>query len=194
MHRSKASVGIRGAEWRHRGWRCNHCWCRWKDYDAIDFDQIGESTQDGQTMLAGIQEESDGRLGYSLKSSDVFHKIAEMGAQRTDMTRACPPKYTTSADRNSLKRCLPKCALAAWPITPHNACPTTLSSIGRPTGGDRSRCYDSSMVLICFNSSTVRMFSLTRGMKARSASMGASATPITSIWFSATRFCVVNSW
>lgn len=52
--------------------------------DGIKFDAINESTADGKEMLAAIQEESVGRLGYFLKPSELFHKLAEKGAQKTD--------------------------------------------------------------------------------------------------------------
>jgi len=35
-------------------------------------------------MLTAIQEESVGRLGYFLKPSELFHKIAEKGAKKSD--------------------------------------------------------------------------------------------------------------
>ncbi len=50
--------------------------------DGIQFDQIDDSTQQGQEMLAAIQEEAIERLGYFLKPSELFHKVAEKGAQK----------------------------------------------------------------------------------------------------------------
>lgn len=51
-------------------------------HDGIKFDAIDESSKKGKKMLAAIQEESVGRLGYFLKPSELFHKIAEKGAQK----------------------------------------------------------------------------------------------------------------
>ena len=51
-------------------------------HDGIKFDAIDESSKNGKAMLAAIQEESVGRLGYFLKPSELFHKIAEKGAQK----------------------------------------------------------------------------------------------------------------
>ncbi|MEM7144929.1 MAG: type I restriction-modification system subunit M [Verrucomicrobiota bacterium] len=53
-------------------------------HDGIKFDAIDESTDEGKKMLAAIQEESVGRLGYFLKPSELFHKIAEKGAQKSN--------------------------------------------------------------------------------------------------------------
>jgi len=53
-------------------------------HDGVRFDQIDETTTDGQEMLAAIHEESVGRLGYFLKPSELFHCLAEKGAQKTD--------------------------------------------------------------------------------------------------------------
>ena len=53
-------------------------------HDGISFDAIDETSIDGITMLDAIQEESVGRLGYFLKPSELFHKIAEKGARKTD--------------------------------------------------------------------------------------------------------------
>lgn len=52
--------------------------------DGIAFDQINESTADGIEMLEAIHEESVGRLGYFLKPSELFSKLAAKGAQKTD--------------------------------------------------------------------------------------------------------------
>jgi len=51
-------------------------------HDGIQFDQIDETTKRGKAMLAAIQEESVGRLGYFLKPSELFHKVAEKGARK----------------------------------------------------------------------------------------------------------------
>jgi type I restriction enzyme M protein len=53
-------------------------------HDGIKFDAIDESTSEGQEMLAAIKEESVGRLGYFLKPSELFHKVAAKGAQKAD--------------------------------------------------------------------------------------------------------------
>ncbi|MDB4434109.1 N-6 DNA methylase [Akkermansiaceae bacterium] len=52
--------------------------------DGIKFDAIDENSSDGQEMLDAIKEESVGRLGYFLKPSELFHKVAEKGARKTD--------------------------------------------------------------------------------------------------------------
>ena len=51
-------------------------------HDGITFDAIDESTAEGQAMLAAIQENSVGRLGYFLKPSELFSKVAAKGAQK----------------------------------------------------------------------------------------------------------------
>jgi type I restriction enzyme M protein len=53
-------------------------------YDGIQFDQIDEDTKKGAEMLSAIKEEAIERLGYFLKPTELFHKIAEKGAQKTD--------------------------------------------------------------------------------------------------------------
>jgi type I restriction enzyme M protein len=53
-------------------------------HDGVRFDQIDETTKPGKEMLAAIQEESVGRLGYFLKPSELFHRVAEKGSQKTD--------------------------------------------------------------------------------------------------------------
>ena len=53
-------------------------------HDGIRFDQLDETTKQGQEMLAAIQEEAIERLGYFLKPSELFHKVAEKGARKTD--------------------------------------------------------------------------------------------------------------
>ena len=52
--------------------------------DGILFDQIDEDSADGAELLKVIQEESIGRLGYFLKPSELFSKVAAKGAQKTD--------------------------------------------------------------------------------------------------------------
>ena len=49
-------------------------------HDGVKFADINETTKAGKEMLAAIQEESVGRLGYFLKPSELFHKLAEKGA------------------------------------------------------------------------------------------------------------------
>ncbi len=53
-------------------------------HDGIKFADIDETSKKGKEMLAAIQEESVGRLGYFLKPSELFHKLAEKGSQKTD--------------------------------------------------------------------------------------------------------------
>ncbi len=53
-------------------------------HDGIQFDFIDETTKKGRELLAAIQEEAIERLGYFLKPSELFHKIAEKGARKTD--------------------------------------------------------------------------------------------------------------
>lgn len=53
-------------------------------HDGITFDQIDEASTEGREMLAAIEEESVGRLGYFLKPSELFHKLAEKGARKSD--------------------------------------------------------------------------------------------------------------
>ena len=48
-------------------------------HDGVTFDEINEESSDGQEMLAAIQEESVERLGYFLKPSELFHRLAEKG-------------------------------------------------------------------------------------------------------------------
>ena len=50
--------------------------------DGIQFDQIDDTTKQGKEMLEAIQEEAIERLGYFLKPSELFHKVAEKGAQK----------------------------------------------------------------------------------------------------------------
>lgn len=53
-------------------------------HDGIKFDQIDEASKEGQEMLAAIEEEAVGRLGYYLKPSELFHKVADKGARKED--------------------------------------------------------------------------------------------------------------
>lgn len=52
--------------------------------DGILFGQIDEASSDGAEILDAVQEESVGRLGYFLKPSELFSKVAAKGAQKTD--------------------------------------------------------------------------------------------------------------
>jgi type I restriction enzyme M protein len=52
--------------------------------DGITFDQIDEASAEGQAMLEAIEENSVERLGYFLKPSELFYKLAEKGARKTD--------------------------------------------------------------------------------------------------------------
>jgi type I restriction enzyme M protein len=54
------------------------------EHDGITFDQIDESTAQGQEMLEAIKENSVERLGYFLKPSELFSKMAEKGARKND--------------------------------------------------------------------------------------------------------------
>jgi type I restriction enzyme M protein len=51
-------------------------------HDGVAFDSLDESTAEGEAMLAAIREEAVERLGYFLKPSELFHKIAEKGARK----------------------------------------------------------------------------------------------------------------
>lgn len=51
-------------------------------HDGIQFDQIDETNKKGMEMLTAIKEEAIERLGYFLKPSELFHKVAEKGAQK----------------------------------------------------------------------------------------------------------------
>ena len=53
-------------------------------HDGIKFGDINENSEDGRQMLDAIKEESVGRLGYFLKPSELFHKLAERGGQQTN--------------------------------------------------------------------------------------------------------------
>lgn len=53
-------------------------------HDGIKSDEFDETSKAGKKMLVAIEEESAGRLFYFLKPSELFHKLAEKGAQKTD--------------------------------------------------------------------------------------------------------------
>jgi type I restriction enzyme M protein len=53
-------------------------------HDGVTFAQIDETSAAGKTMLDALREESLGRLGYFLKPSQLFHRVAAKGAQATD--------------------------------------------------------------------------------------------------------------
>ncbi|MEE9357397.1 MAG: hypothetical protein V3U62_03560 [Sedimenticolaceae bacterium] len=52
--------------------------------DGIDFTEIDESSEQGQAMLAAIEEESVAQLGYFLKPSELFSSMAQRGAHKGD--------------------------------------------------------------------------------------------------------------
>jgi len=52
--------------------------------DGLTFDDIDEASAAGKKMLIDIQEASIDRLGYFLKPSELFHKVAEKGARKED--------------------------------------------------------------------------------------------------------------
>jgi type I restriction enzyme M protein len=52
--------------------------------DGITFDQVDEKSTDSKAILEAIRENSVERLGYFLKPSELFHKIAEKGSQKSD--------------------------------------------------------------------------------------------------------------
>ena len=53
-------------------------------HDGITFDQIDETTADGQEILQSIKENSVERLGYFLTPSELFSKLAAKGAAKND--------------------------------------------------------------------------------------------------------------
>ncbi|MBN8420807.1 MAG: type I restriction-modification system subunit M [Verrucomicrobia bacterium] len=53
-------------------------------HDGITFADIKETTPDGKAYLQAIEKESVERLGYFLKPTELFHKIAEKGARKED--------------------------------------------------------------------------------------------------------------
>ena len=52
--------------------------------DGITFDSIDEGSPEGTEMLGIIQKESVDRLGYFLKPSQLFSKVAEKGSGKSD--------------------------------------------------------------------------------------------------------------
>lgn len=52
--------------------------------EGVVFDEIDEASADGKAMLEDIQENSVERLGYFLKPSELFRKVAEKGSQKAD--------------------------------------------------------------------------------------------------------------
>tara|TARA_B100001142_G_scaffold270280_1_gene276282 strand:- start:40 stop:243 length:204 start_codon:yes stop_codon:yes gene_type:complete len=46
--------------------------------------RIEEASAEGKEMLTAIQEEAIGRLGYFLKPSELFSKVAARGGQKND--------------------------------------------------------------------------------------------------------------
>tara|TARA_B110001469_G_scaffold121129_1_gene130315 strand:- start:6302 stop:7870 length:1569 start_codon:yes stop_codon:yes gene_type:complete len=53
-------------------------------HDGITFNAIDEASAEGQEMLDAIKENSVERLGYFLKPSELFSKLAAKGAQKED--------------------------------------------------------------------------------------------------------------
>ena len=54
------------------------------EHDGYIYESIDETSDEGQELLATIAEESVSRLGYFLKPSELFYKIAEKGARSKD--------------------------------------------------------------------------------------------------------------
>lgn len=52
-------------------------------HDGVRFEAIDDSTTAGKEMLTAIEEAFVGRLGYFPKPSELFHKLAEKGGQKT---------------------------------------------------------------------------------------------------------------
>ena len=50
--------------------------------DGIVFDQVDEASANGKEILTAIQQESIERLGYFLKPSELFSKVAVKGSQK----------------------------------------------------------------------------------------------------------------
>lgn len=48
--------------------------------DGIQFAQIDEKSEEGQEYLGAVQEEALNKLGYFFKPSELFHVVAEAGA------------------------------------------------------------------------------------------------------------------
>jgi type I restriction enzyme M protein len=54
------------------------------EHDGYIYESIDEDSEGGRELLATIAEESVSRLGYFLKPSELFYKIAEKGARAKD--------------------------------------------------------------------------------------------------------------
>ncbi|MDB4511282.1 type I restriction-modification system subunit M [Akkermansiaceae bacterium] len=52
--------------------------------DGITFDSVDEGSDEGKELLSAIEPESIGRLGYFLKPSELFSKVAARGGQKSD--------------------------------------------------------------------------------------------------------------
>jgi type I restriction enzyme M protein len=52
--------------------------------DGFIHESLDTDRKEGQEMLAAIEEESVGRLGYFLKPDELFYKVAEKGARKTE--------------------------------------------------------------------------------------------------------------
>lgn len=65
--------------------------------EAFTYDEIDESTQNGQDILEAIREEAVEELGYFLKPSELFHAIAQRGnAEQTGVVLEPEVEYDTS--------------------------------------------------------------------------------------------------
>ncbi len=53
-------------------------------HDGITFAEVEESKKGGKVMLAAIEEEAIERLGYFLKPSELFSRVAEKGARKEE--------------------------------------------------------------------------------------------------------------
>lgn len=54
------------------------------EQDGMTYDEIDETTEEGQEYLEAIKEEALEQLGFFLKPDELFHKIAERGKAQTD--------------------------------------------------------------------------------------------------------------
>lgn len=52
--------------------------------DGVKFAEIDENSKAGKELLSSIKSEAVDRLGYFLKPSELFHKVAEKGAKSND--------------------------------------------------------------------------------------------------------------
>ena len=52
--------------------------------DGITFDSVDEGSDEGKELLSAIEPESIGRLGYFLKPSELFSKVAARGGEKSD--------------------------------------------------------------------------------------------------------------